>query len=60
MVAKLFDMTTGGIFFRAAETLGSTGALFLMDCVLTCMFLTAIVASTSFTEFGTCLQEPDL
>lgn len=58
--AKLFDMTTGGTLFRAAETLGSTGTLFPLDCVLTCVFLTTIVASTSFSEFAMCPQEPAL
>lgn len=29
--AKMFNITTGGILFRAAETLGSTGALFPLD-----------------------------
>lgn len=58
--AKLFDIMTGGILFRAAETLGSMGALFPPDCILTCVFQTAIVASTFFIEFGTCLQESAL
>lgn len=46
---------TGGILFRAA--LGSTGSLFLLGCILTCVFLTAVVTSASFIEFGTGLRE---
>ena len=54
--ARLFDITTGGMLFRAA--LGSTGPLFLLGCISTCTFLTAVVTSASFIEFGTCLREP--
>lgn len=50
-------MLTGGILFSAAEIWVVWGALFLPDCVLTCMFLTAIVALTFSIGLGTCLQE---
>lgn len=55
--AKSFDLTTGGVLFRATETLGSTRFVPWGLCS-TRLFLAALVAGGAFIELGTCLPEP--
>lgn len=57
--AKSFDLTTGGVLFRAAEMLGSTRFVPLGLCS-TRIFLAALVAGGAFIELETCLPEPAL